>query len=291
VKWRNHEKDYADKKANEKLFDRVNVIVELLSLEKSKEFRNLHCRDFFHDSSRFAFDVVFDLSSSTNSTCDTVKLTNLHDLISKTQKLASQFLLEDRLMLAFTLAKFVLKFHMIEWLHKRLSFFNVAFFPTERSFLSKKFMKSYIIGFNHSRLDDQFAFTEGFQDAKCYYQHSAYVKHKSRYRSEFDYYSLDILLLEIGLWNPVDDMIHNIESYFFEKLQKKLVETRTSLLEMIMSVVYRETVNVCLKGDLDANLRDESRLNAKFVHLNFERLMVSRLKKCWSQLADCITLQ
>lgn len=289
VEWRKHGKDYANNKVNQELFDRVNAIAKLLSLEKPKEFRNLHCRGFFHDPSRYAFGVVFDLPGSTNSTYDIVKPVTLQELIANTRTgIADQPLLEDRFMLAFTLAKAVMEFHMVGWLHKRLTSFNVAFFPIEELPISKKIKEPYIIGFNHSRPDDPLAFTEGFQDTNRHYQHPAYLKAASRYSPEFDYYSLGIVLLEIGLWSPLSHILPKLDSYSPEKVREKLVGFRIPLLGQVMGVAYREAVMACFEGNFrESKLEDEGRLNAQSVHLNFERLVVRRLKKCWIQLADC----
>lgn len=284
VEWRKHAKDYTNNEVSKELFNRVNAIAKLLSLEKPKDFRNLHCCGFFHDPNHFAFGLVFHLPSYT------VEPLTLRRLISITQRnMPDQPLLEDRFLLAFTLAKAVLEFHMVGWLHKRLTSFNVAFFPTENLSLSKYVMEPYIIGFSHSRPDDPLAFTEGFQDTdRHYYQHPDYLRHGNRYRPEFDYYSLGIVLLEIGLWCPLKAMIPDSKTSFY-KVHRGLLNHRVPSLGQCLGVAYRDAVRACLEGDFGkSDIKDEEgQVNAQSVYLHFESLVVSPLKKCWVKLAEC----
>lgn len=285
VEWRYYTKELPVETANQELFVRVDAIADLLSQEKPDEFRALHCRGFFHDESRCAFGVVFDFPLSTAG----VEPITLHEFITKNQRMANQPLLEDRFMFAYTLAKSVLEFHMVGWLHKCLTASNVAFFLPKRSSFSKQDMQPYVTGFNHSRPDEPFAFSSKFKADK--YRHPSYAEDElRRYCPEFDYYSLGIILLEIGLWNALECIIPKIDTYPNSKVQEKLIESRVSLLGQSMGVAYRDAVRTCLEGNFAKNVpEDERQHDSKSVHLDFERLVVSPLKRCWTQLEDCIT--
>ena len=292
VEWRYYAKKLSVETVTHELFVRVDAIVDLLSQEKPDEFRGLHCRGFFHDESRCAFGVVFDFPLSTAG----VEPITLHEFITRTQKIADQPLLEDRFMFAYTLAKSVLEFHMVGWLHKCLTASNVAFFLPKRSSLSKQNIQPYVIGFNHSRPDDPSAFSSRFEAGKyqhlsCKYQHPSCAEDgRGRYCPEFDYYSLGIILLEIGLWHALEHIIPKIDTYSNSKVQEKLIESRVSFLGKSMGVAYRDAVRTCLEGNFAKNVpEDERQHDSKSVHLDFERLVVSPLKRCWTQLKDCIT--
>lgn len=116
-----------------------------------------------------------------------------------------------------------MEFHLVGWLHKRLTSVNVAFFPLKKLSLTEKIREPYIISFNHSRPDDPVAFSGRFQDTNphYHYQHPAYLKSTSRYSPEFDYYSLALVLLEIGLWKPLSLIIPNLHSYSAEKIKRE----------------------------------------------------------------------
>jgi hypothetical protein len=69
--------------------------------------------------------------------------------------------------------------------------------------------RPYLVGLRHSRPDERATFTEGppsDEDIKGY-QHPQHLKNNLRYSISFDYYSLGILLLEIGLWLPLTAII------------------------------------------------------------------------------------
>ncbi|MCJ1458796.1 hypothetical protein MMC28_009170 [Mycoblastus sanguinarius] len=65
----------------------------------------------------------------------------------------------------------------------------------------------YLIGFNHSRQNTPKALTQGpsTDPQQIYYQHPNYTQGIS-FSPLFDYYSLGLVLLEIGLWKPLSHM-------------------------------------------------------------------------------------
>lgn len=70
--------------------------------------------------------------------------------------------------------------------------------------------KPYFIGFNHSRPNSKNAFTDKPPRVpeEWDYQHPQYANSSGvRFRAEFDYYSIGLVLLEIGLWMRLKDLI------------------------------------------------------------------------------------
>lgn len=86
------EKDQANSEVKQELFDPVNPIVKLLSLEKPKEFRNLHgpaaasfmIQVAMHSPSSLTFLARLD------PTCDIVKPKTLYELIANNSKSISR---------------------------------------------------------------------------------------------------------------------------------------------------------------------------------------------------------
>lgn len=113
----------------------------------------------------------------------------------------------------------------------------------------------YLIGFNHSRPNNVNAFTEGpprvpgEQD----YQHPQYgtTHSKQRFQPGHEYYSVGLVLLEIGLWKPLSAIIGgNIEDYSLADQQKFWREKAVPLLGQSAGAIYRDAVSVCLSNEL-----------------------------------------
>ncbi|KAK7431669.1 hypothetical protein QQZ08_001888 [Neonectria magnoliae] len=178
--------------------------------------------------------------------------------------------LDDRFKLAATLAASLFELHSVGWLHKSLTSSNVAFFPSsslsppstrlehsslaegdsiERS--SNLIRRPYLVGFNHSRPDDPDAFTSGFAESDSrHYQHPTYLKAGVGYRPEFDYYSLGIILLEIGFWKPLAKVTKDWTGSFEERRQR-LLTSRVPRLRQHMGREYSDAVRCCLAGDFE----------------------------------------
>ena len=71
------------------------------------------------------------------------------------------------------------------------------------------------------------------------YHHPLYLEHQ-RLTPEFDYYSLGLVLLEIGLWKLLDDMTVGYKYWSSEELKQTL------RLKSTMGTSYREAVDSCL---------------------------------------------
>ncbi|KAG9506469.1 hypothetical protein J7337_003452, partial [Fusarium musae] len=164
--------------------------------------------------------------------------------------------LDDKFKLAATLATSLFELHTVGWLHKSLTSSNIVFFPsftllpdsfgkdtdvTEHGWaaISQSIREPYLVGFNHSRPDDPTTFTSGLTDSESrHYQHPAYLKAGIGYRLEFDYYSLGILLLEIGFWKPFSKITKDWSGSFEERRQR-LLTNRVPKLAQHMGRDYR----------------------------------------------------
>ena len=174
-----------------------------------------------------------------------------------------QPLLGSKLWLASALAQFLGDFHNIGWLHKNFYSNNIIFFDVKKSeqessvFLSTQALQQlYVVGFHESRLGGQYWDTAGsasnadFQD----YQHPEYARTK-RYRATYDYYSLGLILLELGLWQPLRVWATrpSCRKMGLVALRKDLIETWVPFLGIKMGAVYRNVVHFCLSGSMDSS--------------------------------------
>ena len=141
----------------------------------------------------------------------------------------------------------------------------------------------YMVGFNHSRPDQDSAFTQGpsTDRRQMVYQHPEYTlqSKRLRFRSAYDYYSLGLLLLEIGLWKPLSDLADkSIHDYTPKEQQDLWLVEFVPRLGSSMGMIYRDAVRACLNGELD----DESgsmMVGNKPLQL-FEVKVVNQLESC-----------
>jgi hypothetical protein len=80
------------------------------------------------------------------------------------------------------------------------------------------------------------------------FQHPEYLRRPTRYCPEFDYYSLGMVLLEIGFWKPLNKMTEEIRGSH-EDVLSELLRSRLPRLGQYMGVIFRDVVEACLTWD------------------------------------------
>lgn len=173
-----------------------------------------------------------------------------------------QPLLGDKLRLASALAQFLRDFHNVGWLHKDFNFNNILFFNIQDSEQSSSLIlatqvleRSYVVGLQESRLGGKTWHTVGsassanFQD----YQHSEYAR-TGRYRAIYDYYSLGLILLELGFWQSLHGWFRSqrYSTMSLNEFRQELIKTRVPFLGVGLGAVYRNVVHFCLRGTMDS---------------------------------------
>jgi hypothetical protein len=122
------------------------------------------------------------------------------------------------------------------------------------------------------------------------YQHPEYLTNRQRFRPQFDYYSLGFILLEIGVWMSLSDVISKLTpfdntGYDANKLQEAyhqaIKKEWVPVLKQYMGTTYCNVVKACLAGRFGAN---EGGIDSKdvelFVGTNFAKLVIEPLKTC-----------
>lgn len=265
---------------------RVEAIAELLNSSKNPaDFRALHCYGFFHEPEKHAFGLVYEFP--TNFSEKALILRTLADVFRLTKDSRDRPPLGDRFSLARKVSTAVLEFHKVGWLHKSISAYNIVFFNPQGLPQMHWITTPHIIGFNLSRPDGPKAFTQGPPASSRYsqYHHPCYTNLKMRFRPDFDYYSLGIVLLEIGLWKTLDDMTAGWNSSSRGGLQEMLLEKRVPLLGHAMGLEYRDAVSACLGKPNGFGVPMETEWTpekATTIHLAFELQVVERLGKCFA---------
>lgn len=288
VEWINYEVSLQDEQIGKQRHIRAESRAELFSGHGEIEnLRVLRCYKYFHDSENNRFGLVFDFpSSNSQQPCEEVVIPLRQMLESSTIGWEHQPPLEAQFKLACDLVLSFLAYHKIGWLHKNVNTSNVVFFPHGNKTPLDFIDQPYIIGFNHSRPDEPMGFTEGPREGDADerdYQHPEYLANHYRYRLSFEYYSLGLVLLEIGLWRSLASLTKDWKGSGNEEFKRRILNEKLFMLKHRMGSRYHDVVRRCLTGEFgvmpeqDEEDSDDCR---RAMRSKFEELVVRELGHC-----------
>ena len=239
-------------KRKDELIQRVEDISSFRApLAASHIFPVLTSAGYYHDLGMHSFRIVYYLPRRQPehhpSASKIENLKSLRDVMLKTKSRTQRPSLDQVFDTSLKMLNVVLTMHKAGWFHKSISSYNIIFFPDRFSCIVEAITEPYFIGFGYSRLNDETAFTQGPSE-QLDYQHPEYLKGLSRFCHKFEYYSVGLVLLELGLWSPLGVMTRNVRGSPAEMLEF-LLETEVPKLKTYMGVAYEEAVAACLKGD------------------------------------------
>lgn len=267
---------------------RVEAVARLLnSIPHPPGFRLLRCSNFFHDSANSRFGLAFDFPSmSLEGKCSGANsVTSLSELLVRSR--ADRNLrppLGERFKLAQALTSSISEFHKVGWLHRNISPHNVVFFQSGSA--STAHGDPYVIGFSHSRPNDPMEPTHGPDHERQDYQHPEYIKTPQRYRVDFDYYSLGIILLEIAHWKLLNQLTASRDFQTLAPAQFQLAlikQAQSSSLVHTMGTRYCQAIKVCLGGLTELSGQEgcfNGSNDVMRLQQNFQRLVVDELAEC-----------
>jgi hypothetical protein len=246
---------------------RIGLLTDLLRSVKPDGFRAAPCLGYVKtadgdDATRFG--VVFEGPSTTQS-----RITTLRELLEQTPKPS----LSARVALCAALARCIHGLHAVNWLHKALRADNIVFFSSSSS---SNLDTPFVSGFELSRpsIMDQWTEKPEFEPAKDIYRHPNAQSSQTdgSYRKSYDIYSLGVVMTEIALWKPIEDVVGlenlskakppTLRGIQFRLLQKPLTRNATdaeSCLQQIASAcgdLLCDIVERCL--EMDAEPKPES---------------------------------
>lgn len=299
IEWMCYETPLVNEKEGTQRLTRLDSIAAFLNhTNQPAELRTLRCSGYFHEPSKTRFGLIFDFpdlppASRSQGGRD---IFTLRHVLETTGHRKSVPQLGDRFKLSSKLAISIANFHRANWLHKSISSFHITFFPPPDSSAIRCLTQPYIIGINHSRPNDPLEWTSGPADtqeaAYLDFQHPEYLKHPQRYRVEFDYYSLGLVLLEIGLWEPLSEITKkfsavakNQESVSPENLRETLLTDVLPALCRTVGHRYFSAVDACLRGtflagDAAGQLSQASNEGQLSRDKWFDEAVIGQLAKC-----------
>ncbi|KAI9777742.1 MAG: hypothetical protein M1816_004597, partial [Peltula sp. TS41687] len=298
VESKTYQEHHGDRRTAKELQDRLESITSLL-----KEANHVTGRGSFRVlpyPSAYNCGLVFEFPDSSTEQSFITLRSALEMTYNKREPPPP---LEQRFQLAQALLTSVMNFHTVSWLQKSISSFNVACFHATDEPLLSGIANPFFLGFLYSRVDDDNAFTEGPTDDPDHqgYQHPGYRGRERvgrnrggvRYQVEYDYDSLGLVLLEIGVWRPLNRMLKRSNT---ECEQSSSDQSSTSELDCLLRYVeqlkytmgsrYQRVVDTCLhgafvgsSGGLDAQ-DDAEEKNRHVILRSFAGLVVERLAQC-----------
>ena len=264
----------------DELIERINSIASLRSVPEYN-VPVLRCCGYFHEPSRSRFGVVYRLPQEARDK-DPISFLSLLEDKEKRRMRPS---LTQRYKLASALVKQLVNFHRGGWLHKGMASFNIICFPGAFSSIADCLAAPYFIGFNYSRENKDSAFSS-LSGPEMRYQHPAYRRNTDaytddrengiqRFRQEFDYYSVGMVLLEIALWKPLKSIIDStgiVDSP--ENILDELLKNSVPLARVCMGDIYEAAVKYCLTAYKDGQGSPED------IRTGFDENVVIPLSRC-----------
>lgn len=179
-----------------------------------------------------------------------LKPTSLSDVLVSSDKTVSA--LGVRFQLAHKLASCLQRLHLIGWLHKNITSNNILFFRGDDSDPSGLLANPHLINFRDARPSNEP--TKSSQELERgstldHYRHPDYVPGE-HYRTVFDYYSVGIVLLEIGTWHAMSEYAKRNRDAAANpaEFRSLLITKYAPRLGHLMGSRYRDATLACLEG-------------------------------------------
>ena len=242
-------------------------------------FPVLTCAGFYHDLVNHRFGIVYNFPprpvSPLSSMPDMETPLSLRDILLKVQKRSERPPLDEVFAIAIRLISVVVTMHKANWLHKNISSYNIIFFPDRFTSIADSMSSPYFTGSTYSRLNHMEAFTTHppykQREFVVDYEHPIYQKRRYRFRQEFDYYSIGLVLLELGYWTPLKYIVQKIRGTP-EELLEALLKDWVPSLKSYMGNAYAEAVDTCLHADFGESSKTVE------VRENFEKNVLQKIR-------------
>ena len=201
-----------DKVAQKKLSIRAENLAILLSRVETASFHTLQCKGFMKRNDFIL--LFFELPASSVPVAITTSLDRQYLTLSDVRK-QQDYLpdLDTRLSWALKLAETALQLHTAGWVHKDISPANILFLKRQGQIESEsaQFAGPFLSGFGYAREISPSAFSEEQQDVdeENAYRHALAqgFRRDHPFRPQFDVYALGIVLIELGLWSSIKDIL------------------------------------------------------------------------------------
>jgi hypothetical protein len=188
----------------EQIENRIKLLTDLLGNEKPEGFRAPECLGYIKaidSDEKPRFGIVYKKPTNSSSGLHTLRKLLMEVPIPS---------LSARISLGATLARCVHSFHAVNWMHKGLRSDNIIFLAASPEKVDLKSI--YVSGFELSRPGNMPQMTERpvINPLHDIYRHpntQAGQSDGNSYQKSYDIYSLGVVLIEIALWQPIEEIV------------------------------------------------------------------------------------
>lgn len=253
IEWKYVEDDARTKERLAVIEQRIRKLTVLLAASaKPALFRGPNCVGFCRDLDRRnpRYGLIFERPVD-HPPAD--RLVSLLTLLKEKHKTS----LTTRIRLAHSIARSLMYLHSVNWLHKGLRSDNIIFFVSEDG--EPDMDNQIVAGFEYARPDlpdEETDKPRGRFEHNIYRHPEVLGAHNPRSQKSHDIYSLGVILIEIALWQPVQDAVTEAGTQASSRM--RISKFRQALLdphllinvEMHAGEKYRRVVERCLLGGL-----------------------------------------
>ncbi|KAF2962795.1 hypothetical protein GQX73_g10778 [Xylaria multiplex] len=252
---------HAKPEYSDRLFKRLENVLSLGTADTLRDFRALNCCGIYFDMDNELIGLTYryppqvnSSSSSSNSSSSTrvvslaQLLAELPDTVDYKRNLVVG--VDDRARLARDLALAVANFHHIGWMHKNLR-------PKDETAMSsKRYHTSFELrAYHHPEYAGEGSGAGGGD--------------REAYRPEFDYYSLGLVLLELGHWWPLRAIVPERHRRDRAALRDYVLQRSVPFLAGAVGEAYAHATEACLSRNLGGESVEE----------DFSRLVIAPLEE------------
>ena len=182
--------------------DQISRLIALLHEVKDAHFKVLRCVNYFDETKHRRIGIIFELPPHLNGLPTTL-------LTALSCSTSSRPSLDARMQLARSLSETLLLMHSVNWLHKSIRSETVLLLNAGTITPARENVpdleNARLSGFEYSRLDNDFtSCNPDFEIQRKIYRHPDRRNQPNESFSKIhDIYALGVILLEIGLWEPI----------------------------------------------------------------------------------------
>ncbi|KAJ4394315.1 hypothetical protein N0V93_003532 [Gnomoniopsis smithogilvyi] len=244
---------------------RMERLVTAMRKAQSSSFRIPDCLGFLSDVVQEQVGIVF--KSPGDSDRSILSLNWILQQHAEGKRHIEKPSLGEKYKLALSIGRALLQWHLTGWVHQSMFSANIVLFGNEVG--HPEYLSPYLFGFEYAREQDASSWVRRANSDKMLdmYRHpdrqgSTPAKFYTKYH---DIYSFGLLLIEIGLWSPLEKLTKQSWKYADYK-EKILSQLDKGVLNQSMGRAFESAARICLTGSFGADEDDKNgtRLAAKF---------------------------
>ncbi|KAE9378751.1 hypothetical protein N431DRAFT_477922 [Stipitochalara longipes BDJ] len=261
-----------DQRGFEAAKTRLQNLSSLLQSSKSADFHSLTCQGFFFEP-RQAYGLIFRIPPGAR------KLPiSLREILSREIRVRKPTL-GQRFQIAHKIGTAILKWHLVNWVHQGIASYNIVFFYNEVEGVD--YSNPYLCGFEYSRKNSAPStsrIVEQFE-LNVYRHPDRQGVPSASHQKEHDIYSYGILLLELGLWDLVENLFNSKEKkggISPSDMGKRIRDAARRELGHYAGAAYQRAASTCLSGSF--GVEEDDRVNSRMAKA-FETQVLTEIKR------------